>query len=396
MLQLDDAQKFILETLYDDYDAEFNTGVDGFRQNVTDLRTKIDPNNPDPGQIMRVVFGTINQWRGESRHLADQLMEDLQGILNDEQLEYWGTFNRKLFRLKYIKNGQLPGEKLDLLNDVRDLDLSADQTLMLQPLLDEYERQLDDSLRRREDYMQTSQTALIEAIQDENYNVGIEVAARQVALRKGVRDVNEQYTIMFAEALPDETGTAFLASIRQMTYPRVYRRTPAGRAFDAALEIPELDSATLEAINELRLAYIAETDTFNTHLVHMIRDFKPLQIKYKVEMAAARLGGGKTDRLTDPTREQFTKRAEMSSRYIDQLKSLLTAEQFASLPGSRRWMEPDADAIAAARERVTRAKAAKGLKNKTPGGRNLPAPGSGISNTEGKPGNAGNGRIADN
>jgi hypothetical protein len=58
-------------------------------------------------------------------------------------------------------------------------------------------------------------------------------------------------------------------------------------------------------------------------------------------------------------------------------------------------MEPDVDAIAAARQRVTRAKAAKGLKNKTPGGRNLPAPGSGISNTEGNPGNAGNNRIAD-
>ncbi len=78
MLQLDDAQKFILETLYDDYDAEFNTGVDGFRQNVTQLRTKIDPDNPDPGQIMRVVFGTINEWRGESRHLAASAKTTLQ------------------------------------------------------------------------------------------------------------------------------------------------------------------------------------------------------------------------------------------------------------------------------------------------------------------------------
>ena len=108
MLQLDDAQKFILETLYDDYDDEFNTGVEGFRQNVTSLRTKIDPNNPDPGQIMRVVFGTINQWRGESRHLADQLMEDLQGLLSDEQLEYWGSFNRKLFRLSTSRTGSCP------------------------------------------------------------------------------------------------------------------------------------------------------------------------------------------------------------------------------------------------------------------------------------------------
>ena len=383
MLELDDAQKFILETLYDDYDSEFNTGVDGFRQNVTSLRTKINTDNPDPGQIMRVVFGTINEWRVESRQLADQLMEDLEGLLNDQQLEYWGSFNRKLFRLKYIKNGQLPGEKLDLLNDVRDLDLGADMTLLLQPWLDEYEQQLDAALHRREEYMQTSQTALIEAIQEENYNVGIEVAARQVALRKGVRDVNEQYTLTIAAALPDEVGQKFIESIRSRTYPRVYRRTPAMRVFDAALELEDLDSAMLEAINEIRLAYLSEVDVFNTHLVQMIRDFKPLEIKSKVEQAAARLGGGKTNRLTDPTRAEFTKRSAISRRYIDQLKSLLTAEQFASLPGSRRWVEPDRDAIAAAKERVTRAKAAK-LKGRTLGGVTAPGPGSGISDTEGR------------
>jgi len=231
--------------------------------------------------------------------------------------------------------------------------------------------------------MQTSQTALIEAIQDENFSVGIEVAARQVALRKGVRNVNEQYTVTIAEALPDEAGQKFLDSIRHRTYPRVYRRTPAMRVFDAALELEDLDSALLEAINEIRTAYLAEADVFNTHLVQMIRDFKPRQIKYKVEQAAARLGGGKTERLTDPTRAEFTKRSAMSRQYIDQLKTLLTAEQFASLPGSRRWIEPDPAAIAAARERVTRAKAGK-LKGRSLGaGANKPATGSGISDTEG-------------
>ncbi len=60
MLKLDEAQKFIVETLYEDYDAEFRTGIDGFRDRVAVLRTEIDPGNPDPGQIMRVVFGTIN------------------------------------------------------------------------------------------------------------------------------------------------------------------------------------------------------------------------------------------------------------------------------------------------------------------------------------------------
>jgi len=349
MLQLDDAQKFILETLYEDYDTEFRTGVDGFRDNVASMRDQIDPENPDPKQIMRVVFGTIDVWRVESRQLAEQVMEDLHGLLNHEQLEMWGQYTRKLFRLKYLKNGQLPGENLDLLNDVRELTLDAPQTVQLQQLLEEYEFGLDNALRQREQYLQTSQSDLIEAISNENYSLGIRVAARQVELRQGVRNVNEAYTQIIASALPDEFSTKFVDRIRQRTYPRVYRRTPADRAFEAALKIEDLDPEILEAIADIRSSFLAELATFNNHLVQMIRDYKPLEIKHKVEQAAARMSGTKAERLVDPTRAEFAKRNDLSTRYIDQLKAILTPEQFASLPGVRRWATPDRTA----RQRVT-------------------------------------------
>ena len=386
MLQLDDAQKFILETLYEDYSTEFRTGVDGFRDSVAAMRDQIDPINPDPSQIMRVVFGTIDVWRVESRQLADQVMDDLHGLLNREQIQMWDSYSRKLFRLKYLKNGQLPGEKLDLLNDVRDLSLDAVQTELLQPLLEEYEQGLDDALRRREKYLQKSQTELIEAIQSKNFGLGVKVAARQVELRKGVRDVNETYTRTIASTLPDDFGQTFLDKIRQRTYPRVYRRTPADRAFAAALKLEDLDPETLEAIADMRTAFIAELAIFNDRLVQMIREYKPQEIKYKVEQAAARLSGTTTERLEDPTRAEFANRNKISSRYMDQLKAILTPEQFASLPGARRWIEPDRDAIAAARARVTRAKSGNpsGAKKSLIGGPagTAPASGSGLSDTE--------------
>ncbi len=356
MLQLDDAQNFILETLYEDYDTEFRTGVDGFRNNVSELRTQIDPNNPDPGQIMRVVFGTINEWRNESRVLADVLMEDLRGLLNEEQLQQWGPFTRKLFRLKYLKNGQLPGENLDLLNEVRDLELTEAQMAELRPLLEEYEQQLDAALRRREDYLQRSQTELIEAIQIENYQTGLDVAARQVQMRKGVRDVNEQYTMTIGSALPADVGPEFLSRIRERTYPRVYRRTAAERAFDAALKIEELDATMLDAIRGMLEAYLAELEIFNESLVQLIRRQKPVEIQFKVEQAVARLSGNTADRFQDTSREEFRKRGELSARYMEQLKAVLTPEQFASLPGARRWIEPEPGTKAAAKKRALRAK----------------------------------------
>ncbi len=350
MLKLDDAQKFIVETLFEDYDAEFRTGVDGFRERVASLRTEIDPGNPDPGQIMRVVFGTINEWQQESRQLGNQLTADIKGLLNAEQLETWPAFQRKLFRLKYLRNGQLPGENVDLLNDVIDLRLDPSQTEQLRGLIEQYEVALDDALRRRENYLQSSQNELINAIQAEDYGKGIEVAQRQVELRKAVRDVNEQYTLAIAAALPTGIGDQFVRTIRQRTYPRVFRVTPAERTLKAAEKLEDISEETREAVIELQQLYQTELESFNEQLVQMIRDHKPAEIKHKVEQASARLSGAVPQQLVDPTRDEFIKRREVGNRYIDQLKALLTPEQFASLPGARRWLQEDGPAALAGKE----------------------------------------------
>ncbi|MHC4318111.1 MAG: SGNH/GDSL hydrolase family protein [Planctomycetota bacterium] len=341
MLDLDEAQRFILETLYEDYHAEFNTGVDTFRDRVSEMRDDIDPTNPDPGMIMRIVFGTINEWRVESKVLAEQFIEDLRGLLNEEQMQTWPPFERKIFRLKYMRNGQLPSENLDLTVYVQDLALDAVQLEEIQPLMLEYEETLHDALRRREDYLQSSQNDLISAIQADNFQLGIDVAERQVALRKVVRDVNEQYTIAIAAALPEDLGETFLKRILEATYPRIYRMVPAERAFIAAKELDGISAETLEAIITLEQDFLRELEAFNENLVQLVREYEPDKIKNKVEQATSRLSGQTPTVLQDPTREEFAKRREISNRYMDLMKTLLTPEQFASLPGARRWLSPE-------------------------------------------------------
>ena len=350
MLELDDAQKFILETLFEDYGSEFDMGVNAFRGRIAGLREELAPQTtPDPGQIMRVVFGTINEWREESRQLADQFTKDLQDLLNDDQVAMWPAFERKLFRLKYLKNGQLPGETLDLLNDVRDLELDAQAAAEMQSLLDEYELALDAALRKREDYMQRSQTELIDAIQMNDYALSVDVAEKQVDYRKGVRNVNEQYTATIAAALPEEASAVFVRRIRERTYPRIYRKTPAQRAFEAAIVIDGLDPDVAVAVAELQAAYLSELDLTNDRIRTLTRDYKPRELTNKVEQAAARLAKGEAAQLTDPTREAFGDRGKLGQRYMEQLRAVLSAEQFAALPGARRWLDPEERANAAQR-----------------------------------------------
>ncbi len=341
MLELDEAQRFILETLYEDYQTEFKTGVDGFRDKISGLRNEIDPDNPDPGQIMRVVFGSVDEWRAESQQIAERFLTDLKGLLNDDQLSTWPSFERRMFRDKYLKNGQLAGENLDLTTEVHLLDISESQTAALRPMLDEYENELDKSLKAREDYANSSQTDLINAARTDDPTISLRIAERQVELRVAVRDVNERYVEIIGAALPEEASKEFLNSIRMKLYPRIYQATQAERVFKAALVLPDLTPETKQAITDLYDRYQVELNSYNTKLVQLTREYQPLEIKAKVEQAAARLSGARPERPADPTRDEYTKRNEMSQGYVDQLRSLLSAEQFAGLPGARRWMTPE-------------------------------------------------------
>lgn len=341
MLDLDEAQRFILETLFEDYNVEFRTGVDAFRDRIAELRNEIDPDNPDPGQIMRVVFGNVDEWRAESQQIADRFVEDLQSLLNEDQLAKWPKFQRRLFRAKYLGNGQLSAESLDLVTEVTLLGVSAAQMEAVAPLLERYEIDLDEALRQREQFLSESQAELIKAVQEDDPRVGMSVAQGQVELREAVRNVNERYVEILAAALPAESSEQFLQTIREKTYPRIYRPTQADRVFKAALLIPDLSPETKDAIQEVYTQYLSELDTFNARLVEMVRTHEPKEIRNKVEMASARLSGGQIERLVDPTREAYGERRDMAQRYVDQLRSLLTPEQFSKLPGSRRWLSPE-------------------------------------------------------
>ncbi len=343
MLDLDDSQKLILETLYEDYQEDFRTGIDGFRQNMMDMRGEIPADGaPDPGQILRVVFGAMNEWRYENRDLVETFTENLKAILNDEQTEAWPAFDRRLYRLRYLANGRLAAENLDLLLMVKQMNFPPPQLEALKPLLQEYEVRLHNALRQREAYFNSSQDDLLLAIQNEgSADIGIRVAQRQVELRKAVRDINEDYANAVAEELPEDLGAEFLNKVREKTYVRIFRRTQLQRLFDAAERIDTLEPETLDAIKALHREYLNELNAFNVRLIEATRRYEPENLKNKAALAASQTAGRRPQQLPDPLVDEFAKRRDLDVRYIDHLKALLTPEQFAMLPGSTRYLSPE-------------------------------------------------------
>ncbi|MCH8165025.1 MAG: hypothetical protein IH889_05395, partial [Planctomycetes bacterium] len=144
--------------------------------------------------------------------------------------------------------------------------------------------------------------------------------------------------VTIADALPEEIGQRLVASIREGMYPRIYRPTHAQRIFKAVKKLDGLSEEILEAIESLEELFLSELGSFNNRLEGLIKEQQPSELKSKLEKVAAR--GAQPKSTGEAVREEFRKRQAMSDRYVNQLRDLLTPEQFASLPGARKWIEP--------------------------------------------------------
>ncbi len=332
-LKLDETQKLIVETLFQDYQGAFRDSQAGFSQRITDMRDELE--GMDQAELLQVVFGALGKWQQHNEQLSEQFIQDVQRLLSEDQEELWPSFEHKMYRRKYLKNGRLSGERLDLFVVMTELDLAETERQEIQPLLDAYEVELDGALHRREDQTKSSQADAIAAIRNNNKgtNVGVVLADRQVQLHKVVRDVNERYVQSIAAALPQEQRAAFLDKVRLRSFSRVYRLTLAQRVLKAAQELQDLTEELLIAIGQLESQYLTELAAFNEKLVELIKDKEPQDIVYKARVRQSKLPGQSVERPADRTKEEFTKRRELGQRYIDQLKAMLTPEQIALLPG---------------------------------------------------------------
>ena len=333
-LKLDETQKLIVETLFQDYQGAFRDSQAGLSKRITDMRDELAGMNQ--AELLQVVFGALGEWQQHNEQISTQFIQDVQRLLSEDQEELWPSFEHKMYRRKFLKNGKLSGERLDIFVVMAELDLAETELQEIQPILDAYEVELDAALKRRETQAKSSQADAIAAIRNNNNNktnVDVVRADRQVQLHRVVRDVNERYVQSIAAALAPEQRTAFLDKVHLRSFTRVYRLTVAQRAFKAAQELQDLTEELLIAIGQLESQYLTELAAANEKLVGLIKDKEPQDIVYKARVQQAKLTGQSVDRPADKMKEGYAKRYELGQRYLEQLKAMLTPEQIALLPG---------------------------------------------------------------
>jgi len=242
--------------------------------------------------------------------LAREVMEfrsraraDLRNILSEERQERWDRLMRDSRRTRtIINNSRFIGEPVDLVYVVDELDLNTDA---LDGLLEEYAKELDEPLRKRNAIIRESLFTHYEKMQSGAYEFREEHDRRRrlyakartpeerelvsemldrearerraeekrprLRAHKAVRDINLRYLDLIRMQLSPEEDASFMALYRRYAY-RDYPifspyRLEADRFFDAIIADESIDAAKRAEIEALRdEEYVPRRDELNLAL----------------------------------------------------------------------------------------------------------------------------------
>ena len=313
-----------------------------FRDQMDKMSQQIAAERETSGEAeqTRKIVGDMTvlaeKWRKERGVLDQQVMEEIRSSLKPDQSAKWESFERFMRREKLLGRGRLSGENVNLFAVLDEAGLSKEQITATVGILDEYELRLDAALKKRSDFLGQNEGKVMTAIQNSDVKSLEDLASKGVDLRNAVRNVNEQYRTTIANALPPEEAKRFTQAALASGFSRVYRPTRAERAFEKALTLEGLPPETLTAITEMQMAMMVELVGMNEKIAQTIRKAEPVQLKEEAVRSAGLLNGGASRMFgrndPDVADEMLSKRGDMTDKYVERLKALLTAEQIALLP----------------------------------------------------------------
>ena len=313
-----------------------------FRDQMDKMSQQIAAERETSGEAAqtRKIVGDMTllaeKWRKERGVLDRQVMDEIKSSLKVDQAAKWESFERFMRREKLLSRGRLSGENVNLFAVLDEAGLTKEQIASIASILDEYELRLDEALKKRSEFLGQNEGKVMTAIQNSDAKSLEELASKGVDLRNAVRNVNEQYRTTIAGVLPPEEAKRFTQAALASGFARVYRPTRAERAFEKALSLADLSPDTLAAISEMQIAMMTELVGMNEKIAQTIRKAEPVRLKEEAVRSAGLLNGGASRMFgrNDPdiADEMLSKRGDMTDKYVERLKALLTAEQIALLP----------------------------------------------------------------
>ncbi len=299
--------------------------------------------------VLQEIFDEIFQWDTKRAEFKKPVVDGIEATLTADQRAKWAGFQRFLRREKSLENGILSGESTNLFLVMDEAGLSQSSIDGVSKALDDYEIQLDNALVGRDEFMSQSEPKIMKAVISGDTAGATTMIERQFTLRKALRDVNDQSRNAIVGVMSAEDGAKFNKAALAASFRRVFRETRTADAFNKALELPDLTPETRTAVLALQGSYLAELANINERLVNITRKEEPQQRQDEMVRVLAVMDGtaspmtmfgrgmmgGAVTATEDPIGTIMDERGEMGTRYLEQLRAMLTPEQQEELPAGR-------------------------------------------------------------
>lgn len=324
ILELTEDQREAVAALLEANQQEFNEKAAEARTKLEALREEAREAR-DPS-IWRDMGAQMESFRKARAAMETGFFNDMKAVLTPAQAEKFPRIERQRRREQTIGFGLMSGERADLVRIVGELELPADQQSQVEPVLQQYEVDLDRELQNRNKLFEENQSRVREMFEqgatDEMQRVleqGREASTR-------VRDVNRRYARQIESLLPDEPRERFSERVRRESFPMIYRPSFASRVVDAAAAIEDLDDNQKAAIASVRDSYTRESTTLNRQLEQAtVKQEETLTVQDLMSRGFRGMGSEETESLRD-------KRRELDSSTMDKIRAILTPEQAEKLP----------------------------------------------------------------
>jgi len=294
--------------------------------------------------ILEEIVAEVNRWTAEKTRMRTEVVSSIEVLLTDAQKSNFPKFERFLRREKTMGNAALSGEGTNLFLVMDEAELSQPSIDGSVKILDVYEVELDSALVARDSFIEQSEPKMMRVTLDGNADAARAMAERQIALRKSVRDVNDRFITQIADSMSPEEGAKFKKAALLSAYRRVFRPTRSTEAFEKALQLPDLTPEQRTAVTALQAEYESQLRATNEKIVATTRKEEPVQRLEESErligvmagtmsptMMMGRFMGG----MGDPVGDLMDERGKMGTKYLEQLRGLLTATQQEQLPRGR-------------------------------------------------------------
>jgi len=322
ILALDKDQKEAAKALLDGYEQAFNTKRDEMREKMQQARD--DARNNGGGGGGMAAFREVGQkWQADREKLDKDFMNDLKGLLTPEQEKSnWAKFERVHRRDHSMDRGLISGERMDVIKLVEDAKLDPATKAKVDPILAQYEQDLDREIQNRDQVQKDTFSKMADAMGDQEAMQKLIQTGREAAVR--VRDVNRKAAREVQAQLPEDKQFEFAKAVKLASYPNVYNETFGQRSITSVLGFRDLTDEQKQTIQAIR-------DSYNRDLAGLNDKIAAAQEQMEMNFNVGQMmqgGRGDQGEMGDLRREK----RDLERATLDKVEGALTEDQKARMP----------------------------------------------------------------